>query len=215
MFLNFVEAVKEYFTPEFKQQLSEETKESISQISTALDILIPLSLAGMLRLSTSDEKDTEKFYELCKSQISFINSTPPITKASTNTEINQLVQSIFGKKHDETLEAISQFSSVKTSTIITCMYSIFPPLLGLLGKHAEKNKLSENGLMGFLSSQRKYILKAIPKSLANLEILMEVSKPKNKIDSTNPKNSQSNYLLKWIVFLLVIGIALVVWLLLR
>lgn len=215
MFLNFVEAVKEYFTPEFKQQLSEETKESISQISTALDILIPLSLAGMLRLSTSDEKDTEKFYELCKSQISFINSTPPITKASTNTEINQLIQSIFGKKHEETLEAIFQFAAVKTSTINICMFSIFPPVLGLLGKHAEKNKLSENGLMGFLSSQRKYIVKAIPKSLANLEILTEVSKPKNKIDSTNLKNSQSNYLLKWIVFLLVIGIALVVWLLLR
>ena len=171
MFLNFVEAVKEYFTPEFKQQLAAANGEEFAHISSLIDVLVPLSLAGMLHYTTSDDNNPEKFYNLTQSHMGDISSTPPIKNDPIIYERGKLIDTFFGKERYATLDGISVFSGVNPTTTLSSFYSIMPPILGLLGKHAEKNKLSENGLMGFLSSQRKYILKATPAPFEKLEIL--------------------------------------------
>jgi hypothetical protein len=178
--------------------------------------LVPLSLAGMLHYATSDENNPEKFYKLTESHMGDINSTPPINNEPIVYEECELIDTFFGKERHPTITGISVFAGVKSTSLLSSFYSILPPILGLLGKHAEKNKLSDNGLMGFLSSQRKYILKAIPTSLADLEILKENnSENGSHIISPALSDTQNKNKARWIVFVIIIGVALLLWYLLK
>src|SRR5690606_28085537 len=64
---------------------------------------------------------------------------------------------------------IADYSGIKSTSVTRLISLTVPSVLGLLGKHVLRNKLSASGLAGYLSSQENHIVAAIPSPLESLE----------------------------------------------
>jgi outer membrane protein OmpA-like peptidoglycan-associated protein len=175
MAFNLMEMVKNYFTAEFTNHASSTLGENSSGISKALSAIIPTSLAGILNKSTSGTAGANDVFEMAKSSINTVSTGTNMPLSMDQEKGKSISSRLFGENQTGIVGAISSFSGIKDSSTSQLMSMALPSIMGLLGRHAEQNNLSASGLAGFLSSQKDYILQAMPAGLTSLAAMLGLS----------------------------------------
>jgi OmpA-OmpF porin, OOP family len=73
---------------------------------------------------------------------------------------------MFGGNSNSIISAISNFASIKSGSVQGLLGMLAPPGLGALGRHAQENNLSAQGLKSYLSSQKSSIMSALHAGLS-------------------------------------------------
>jgi len=168
MAFNLMEMVKNYFTAEFINNASSTLGENTSGISKALSAIIPTSLAGVLKKSTSGTEGANDVFEMAKSSINNVSTGTNVPLNPDTEKGNSILSRLFDGNQSAIVGAISRFAGIKDASTSSLMSMATPAILGLLGRHAEQNNLSASGLAGFLSSQKDHIMQAMPAGLTSL-----------------------------------------------
>lgn len=160
MFLNFVGAVSDYFSNELSETLSREINESRSLAEAEIKLVVPYALWLMLDFTSKSDSQSHVFYQLCLDHKSLIQSSVEEKK------VEEKVTIFFQADEDLTLlKMIGEQMDIDTHKLEHTTHFLFPYILGILGKYAEKNQLSADGLLGFLSSLRNNILHSFPRNI--------------------------------------------------
>lgn len=175
MAFNLMEMVKNYFTADFTNHASSTLGENTSGISKALSAIIPTSLAGLLNKSTSGTAGANDVFEMAKSSVNDVSTGNNVPLTADQAKGNSIMASLFDGKQPGITGAISAFAGIKDSSTASLMSMALPPILGLLGRHAEQNNLSASGLAGFLSSQKDHIMHAMPAGLTSVAGMLGLS----------------------------------------
>lgn len=168
MATNFLETVKNYFTSEFSIMASNSLDESSAGISRAINAIIPVGLAGILRKANSGEEGANRIYDLSKDAVSYLSPIPNLTDLHNEEKGSDLPSAIFGNEESKIDGSIAQYAGIKKSSASSLITLAIPDILGLLGKHAVENNLSASGLAGFLSAQKDQVRQAIPPGLTSV-----------------------------------------------
>ncbi|MEO6906206.1 MAG: DUF937 domain-containing protein [Ginsengibacter sp.] len=172
MSFNLLETVKNYFTSDFTNQSSSILGENVSGISKALTAIIPTALAGILNKSTSGTEGANKVFETAKNSIENVSENTTLSSVDNKEKGNKMLNNFFGSAQTDLLGNISKYAAIKDSSTSALMSMALPPILGILGKHAEQNTFSASGLAGFLSSQKDHIMQAMPAGLTSNAALL-------------------------------------------
>jgi hypothetical protein len=212
---NLLEMVKNYFTSDFTNQASTILGENTSATSKALTAIIPTGLAGILNKATSGTEGANEVYETAKNSAQNISGTT-VSSDETMRKGNTMIGNFFGSAQSGILDNISQYAAIKASSASSLMSMALPPILAILGKHAEQNNLSASGLSGFLSSQKDYIMQAMPAGLTSMARVLGLgsigSAPTSATSNKSPIDAvhtiSETPKVKWLVPLIVIFIIL-------
>ncbi len=172
MSFNLLETVKNYFTSDFTNQSSSILGENVSGISKALTAILPTALAGILNKSTSGTEGANKVFETAKNSIENVSENAPLTSVDNRGKGSMMLNNFFGSAQTDLLGNISKYAAIKDSSTSALMSMALPPILGILGEHAEQNNFSASGLAGFLSSQKDHIMQAMPAGLTSNAALL-------------------------------------------
>lgn len=154
--------VKNYFTSDFTNQASSILGENTSGISRALSAIIPTGLTGILNKATSGTEGANEVYGMAKNSVENVSGNTTLSSNENIEKGNMMLSDFFGGAQSDVVGNISEYAGIKESSTSSLMSMALPPILGILGKHAEQNNLSASGLAGFLSSQKDYIRQAMP-----------------------------------------------------
>jgi outer membrane protein OmpA-like peptidoglycan-associated protein len=218
MAFNLMEMVKNYFTADFTNHASSALGENSSGISKALSAIIPTSLAGILKKSTSGTTGANDVFEMAKSSVNEVSTAPNVPLTVSEEKGSTMLSRLFDGNQAAIVGAISQFAGIKDSSGSSLMSMALPPIMGLLGRHAEQNNLSASGLAGFLSSQKDHIMQAMPAGLTSLAGMLGLSSLEgaaSHLKNTDLKNTSHSAIddvktiserptAKWLVPLIVI-----------
>ena len=167
--LNFVETVKNYFSPAVTDQLAKTLNESGESVSKALSAIIPLSLGSILNIANSGKEGANYIFNMANSAALSLPAAPPPEITIKEIEIHDLISEIFGSNQSEVTDSITNFARIQNSSTSSLLSMAIPSIIGFLGKHADQYELSAIGLSGFLSSQTNNVLQALPAELSSLE----------------------------------------------
>lgn len=186
---NIIDLAKGLFTDNVLSNASASLGESQSNVSKAVDGIVPSILAGLLNKAGSGGGLS-----------SLINNSSELTSGSGNlsdmlggalsggsnsswlSKGASLLQSIFGGRLGNISNLISGFSGVKESSSSSLLSLAVPAILGLIGRHGGSD---EKGILGFLNGQKENILGAVPSGL-NLSSALglgSLSELSNKVSS--------------------------------
>ncbi len=166
-----VQLVRTYFTSDFYKKASEALDERKYETEKALSAIIPLILGAMLHKAIENKESCESIFNDCRDAERVFSVNYDFDLLFPGTANDQL----FDKKHVEVEKEIAKYSGIKPSSVSGLISLAVPSVLGLLGKHIMRNKYSPSGLAGYLSSQEKFIARAIPPRLASMESYFQIS----------------------------------------
>ncbi|RYF79854.1 MAG: DUF937 domain-containing protein, partial [Chitinophagaceae bacterium] len=162
---NIIDTIKNYFSADFVNRAAANLSESHSGVSNALSAIIPTGLAGILHKATSGPEGENTVFNTATAAEAALSSSPSVTTPAS-AGIN--LPGLFGGNESGVASAIAGFAGTKNDTVSSLLKMAIPAILGLLGRHAKENRLSANGLAGFLSSQKGNIMSAMPAGLSSL-----------------------------------------------
>jgi OmpA-OmpF porin, OOP family len=177
MSFNLLEMVKNYFTSQFVNHASSILGENPSGISNALTAVIPVSLAGILYKATSGTEGANDVYQIAQNSVGNVSGTSDLNMNQNLGEGTSMMTNFFGANQTAIMNGISRYSGIKESSSSSLMSMALPPVMGILGNHAQQNNLSASGLAGFLSSQKDHIMQAMPSGLSSLNGLLGLGSP--------------------------------------
>lgn len=166
-----IQSTRTYFTSEFTGQAAHALMEKKSGISKAMKAIIPLGLAGILNRSTSGKSGSQDIFDRTKNSAINLPQFHELNILKTEAETSNNKEDIFGENQKAIDEAIGRFAGIKTEAAGTLLLWALPAMMGLIGKHSLRKKLTPSGLSGYLSSQNNYIIKLIPPEFWGLETL--------------------------------------------
>ena len=174
-----VQLVRTYFTSDFYKEAAKVLDERKYETEKALSAIIPLVLGAMLHKATASTESCESFFNECRDaeRVFSVNYDFDLLTSQTHQAEYQL----FDKKHADVEKEIAKYSGITSNSVTGLISLAIPSILGLLGKHIMRNKLSASGLAGYLSSQESYIALATPNPLVSLETSFNVS-PATKLN---------------------------------
>lgn len=230
MSLNFVDTIKEYYSPDFNDQAAKLLNESQQGISNALSAIIPVGLDGILNIATSGKEGANIIFDMAKSGADFLSEFPDVENLQKGKETYIFISAIFGNNEPAIIDAVSKYAGIQNASTSSLMALVIPATMRFLGKHAEKFDLSASGLSGFLSSQHNNISRSLPSDLlviknipvseslnalkqnADITKTIKVTKTINEVKmmagAEKPKSERG---MKWLlpVFVVIIIIALI------
>ena len=171
MSFNLIEAAKGLFTNDLVNKASSYLGESENTIVKAIGGIIPSLLGGVADKATSSHDGAVTVTNLAKESDSagFPGNLAGFFDNDGGGLLNKgagLLSNLFGQgKTDMLSTVISQFSGAKSSSISSLLSMAAPAILGMLGKHANTNNLSADGLASVLASQKDNIANALPSGL--------------------------------------------------
>ena len=168
---NIVQITKTYFTSEFTAQAAKALDEKRPDISKALTALIPFGLAAIISRSTSGSSGSADIFDRAKNSAINLPQFHDLAILRSEAERSNNKEDIFGNNQQVVDEAISAFAGIRTTSGATLLSWALPAMMGLIGKHSARKKLTPSGLSGYLSSQHRFVTDAIPTPLKSLEEL--------------------------------------------
>lgn len=166
MDFNLLQSVRDFFTPDAVDQTASQLGENSSSITKALSGVIPSVLGGVIH-----QAESGRAADLLTSA----------TEAAGNTSLNAgsllgnlssatsggggLLGNLFGNKLGGISSALTSFAGIKNTSVQSLLGLVAPVVLSLIGRHAQQNNLSANGLSSFLSSQKSTVMNAMPSGL--------------------------------------------------
>lgn len=166
-----IQNTKTYFTTEFTGQASEILNEKKSAIAKAMTAVIPLGLAGIISRSNSGKEGSQDIFDRAINSAIHLPEFHELGILKTEAETCNNKEDIFGENQIIIDEAIARFGGIKTESAATLLLWALPAMMGLIGKHAERKKLTPSGLSGYLSSQNDFVSFTISSDLQPLEKL--------------------------------------------
>ncbi len=168
-----IQLVRTYFTSDFYKKAAEALDERKYETEKALSAIIPLILGAMLHKATANKESCESFYNDCRDaeRVFSVNYDFDLLHPQTNNNEDRL----FDKKHVEVEKEIARYSGIKNFSVSGLISLAVPSVMGLLGKHIIRNKYSPSGLAGYLSSQEKFIARAIDLRFASMKSYFQIS----------------------------------------
>ena len=174
-----VQLVRTYFTSDFYKNAAKVLEERKYETEKAVSAIIPLVLGAMLHKATMSKESCEEFFQECQDAERVFSVNYDYELLSSGEA--GLKYQLFDKKNADVEKEISEYSGVEGDSVRRLISLAAPSILGLLGKHVLRNRLSASGLAGFLSSQENHIAVALPKPLVSLETSFNLS-PATKSD---------------------------------
>lgn len=166
--MNFVETLKNYFSPGVNDQLAKSLNESAASIDKALAALIPVGLGNISTIATSGKEGANHIFDVANSVAGYLPASMDVESLRKGNETHNFLSDIFESNQYEVIDSIMKYAGIQEPSASYLLEMIIPPAMGLLGKHATQNDLSAIGLSGFLSSQYNNIVAAIPAELSSL-----------------------------------------------
>ena len=168
-----VQLVRTYFTSDFYKEAAKLLDERKYETEKALSAIIPLILGAMLHKATANKESCEVIFTDCQDaeRVFSVNYDYELLSSRALDPKHQL----FDKKNADLEKEIANYSGIESSSVTGLISLAVPSILGLLGKHILRNKLSASGLAGYLSSQENHIAAAIPDPLVSLETSFNIS----------------------------------------
>lgn len=177
-----IQTVKTYFTSDFTLQAANALNEKKSSISKALTAIIPAGLAGILNKATTGKEGAHDIFDRSKNSAINLPEFHDLSKLNNEAQTTNNTSDIFGANQSLIDGTIARYAGIKDSSAATLMALALPAIMGLIGKHAGRKKLSASGLSGFLSSQKDDIIYAMPSGIASLASILGFS-PFDTMDS--------------------------------
>ncbi len=188
MAVNFLETVKNYFTPQFINQVSNSLDESSSGISKALTAIIPIGMENILMKATSGNEGANSVFEMSKKAGGYFSEEPNLSDLHNDEEGSLIPEMIFKEKESNIMSAISKYSGIQKSSTSALSTMALPVMMGFLGRHVEQNNLSASGLAGYLSSQKDNIRNGLPSELFSLTAIPTIVTLEKENSPAYPKN---------------------------
>ena len=162
-----VQLAKTYFTSDFYKEAAKILDERKYETEKAVSAIIPLILGAMLHKATASKESCEAIFHECQDaeRVFSMNYDYELLSEQSPGFKHQL----FDKKNADIKEEIANYSGIKPDSVRRLISLAVPSILGLLGKHVLRNKLSASGLAGYFSSQENHIAASIPAPLISLE----------------------------------------------
>jgi|GEM_PF-1298477 len=157
------------------ERLSSQIHESQSATRKGLQSALPLSMAGLASLFSSEQKASEllgtfrggNFPHVDVSEIGRIVSDPAATTELTQSS-RSLLSRLFGGKLDGVLDSLSGASGVSRSSATTLLGIAAPLVLGAIQKESQARALDARGLSRLLSEEGKKATGLLPSSLTGI-----------------------------------------------
>ncbi len=168
-----VQLVRTYFTSDFYKEAAKILDERKYETEKALSAILPLVLGAMLHKATATKESCESIFKDCQNAERVFSVNYDFDLLTSQTP--QAEYKLFDKKDADVEQEIAKYSGIKSSSVTGLISLAVPAILGLLGKHILRNKLSASGLAGFLSSQENYIALSIPAPFISMETHFNIS----------------------------------------
>ena len=165
---NLLETVKNYFSGELPNQAANSLDEQSKNISTALDMAIPTSLAAILHKATSSEAGSNQIFNLSKEALEHLDATPNVGHLQGYDEGDIDIENLLAHKHHDLANVISKYSGISKTSVEKLFSLILPVALGFLGKRVMQNNLSASGLTDYIKSEKNNILAEVPPEVSAL-----------------------------------------------
>ncbi|MEO6681934.1 MAG: DUF937 domain-containing protein [Ginsengibacter sp.] len=170
-----VQIVRTYFTSDFYKKAADILHERKYEIEKAQSAIIPLVLGAMLNKATKNVESCEAIFNDCRDAERVFSVNYDYELLTTEKMVNE--GHLFIKEQPNVEKEISDYSGIRPASVSGLISLSIPSILGLLGKHIMRNKLSPSGLAGYLSSQENDISNSIPVQLVSLEKYLNISPP--------------------------------------
>ncbi|RYZ00768.1 MAG: DUF937 domain-containing protein [Chitinophagaceae bacterium] len=173
MALNLLETVRGYLTPDLVDKASSHFGESSSGIGKAVSAGVPALLA--LFVNRAERGDAQGLLhdsrEAANSNV--LDNPHGLFSGGAGSFLSggiERLTGMFGNGASSVISAISNFAGIKSGSAQGLLGMLAPLGLGALGRHAQENNLSAQGLTSYLSGQKASIMSALPAgfSLGNL-----------------------------------------------
>lgn len=168
-----VQLVRTYFTSDFYKKAADILDERKYETEKALSAIIPLILGAMLNKATASKESCEVIFNDCRDAERIFSVNYDFDLLTSQTP--QAEYRLFDKKRADVEKEIAKYSGIEPGSVTGLISLAIPSILGLLGKHILRNKLSASGLAGYLSSQENFIAVARPDPLVSLEATFNIS----------------------------------------
>ena len=171
----FLQKVKNYFTLEFKQQISLSLDEESAAIDRALSALLPLGMAAAIQRSENDRGKVNTVYNIANSAAAYVPAAPDLAKLHNEEAGTALASDLLGG-HERALRlAVAKYGGIKDESAGALVLIGMPVLMGSLGIYSRENKLTPDQLDSFLSAEKEAVKKDIPDGVRDVGSLFGFS----------------------------------------
>lgn len=212
-----VQLVKTYFTSDFYKEAAKVLDERKYETEKAMSAIIPLILGAMLQKSIAGKESCEAIFHDCQDaeRVFSMNYDYELLSPQSPDSKHQL----FDKKKADVKKEVANYSGIEPDSVTGLISLAIPAILGLLGKHILRNKLSASGLAGYFSSQENHIAASIPAPLVGLETSFNIVPAANSGKLSWDYSFQKFTTIKWkrwrrVIIITILVIIIVVYLLL-
>ena len=169
MAFNLLETVRGYLTPDLIEKASSHLGESSSGISKAASAAVP-ALLGMF-VNRAERGDAQGLLQDAReaANSNVLSNPQSLFTGGIGSVLSgglEKLTGLFGSNATGIMSAISNFAGIKSGSVQGLLGMLAPLGLGALGRHAQENNLSAQGLSSYLSSQKTSIMSALPAGLS-------------------------------------------------
>jgi hypothetical protein len=195
MTFHLLNAVKDYLSPKLIDSISNHLSENSSDISIAVSVSIPVTLAGIIKKAENGGTAALLSAGRQSASCGVLNDLGLLFDGRDSflltTGASFLIY-LFGSRMGSVVRDIANFAGIRNDS--ACSLSSMLALLcfGVIGKHAKENNLSESSLHNFLLGEKSFVAKALPSGLASSNLFdsngMEIAflKPGQSTLQNNP-----------------------------
>jgi OmpA-OmpF porin, OOP family len=174
MAFNIVESVRDLFQGELLTKASKFLGESEANTRKAWWGIVPAVMSALVNRVNSPGGPQDIYSLAAKHNQAENSKSDRFLTADLLDKEKDTIQGMFGPQLDKLSSIISQFASVKTSSVYTMTSIATSASLGLMGEHASTNKLNPEQLGTYLNSQKSAIMNAVPGDLDLRPVFGEV-----------------------------------------
>lgn len=183
MSLNLLDQAKSYFNNEVINQANGSLNESESNLSKAIEVIIPTIVGWISDKAQTPEGSAELIKAAADQESKGVLNT--IGKflhhedgATLRDEGATLSNSLFENKHVDTIKQISSYAGIKASSVSTLISMALPTILGLLGKHFKANDFSTDHIADFFIAQKATATGFLPADFTQTDLKSTFSEAK-------------------------------------
>jgi hypothetical protein len=162
MAFNLVDSFKSLITLEVVDKAAAQFGENQAGISKAISGVVPVILTGFVHQAQTGEAGSllQEAKDAASNNLSnFSEGSSVLSKGE------EWLNRMFGNRAGSIGDSLASFADIKTSSAHSLLAMLVPAGLGVIGKHALDNNLSDDGFSSFLLEQRSNIKSAIPAGL--------------------------------------------------
>lgn len=170
-----LQKVKDYFTVEFKQQISNSLDENSPAIDKSLSALIPLGMASIIQKSEKEGGSDNSLYSLATKASAIFPGAPELAKLHNEEAGSKVASDLLGTHEKAIRHAVAKYGGIKNESAAALILAGMPIMVGILGKHASENSWTSDQLRSYLSTQKEAVSKDLPDGVRDVGSLFGLS----------------------------------------